>query len=41
MEDVKWLLKKYGFLIVLLVIIVVTSSIIMGKRGSEKSAEEV
>lgn len=41
MEDVKWLLKKYGFLIVLMIIIVLVSSIIWGKRGSEKSAEEV
>ena len=41
MEDVKWLLKKYGFIIVLMVIIVVISSIILGKRGSEKNAEEV
>lgn len=41
MEDVKWLLKKYGSLIVLMVIIVITGSIILGKRGSEKNAEEV
>ena len=41
MEDVKWLLKKYGLLIVLMVIIVVICSIIFGKRGSEKNAEEV
>ena len=41
MEDVKWLLKKYGFLIVLMVVIVVICSIIFGKRGSEKNAEEV
>jgi len=40
-KDVKWLLKKYGFLIVLMVIIVVICSIIFGKRGSEKNAEEV
>jgi len=40
-EDVKWLLKKYGFLIVLMVVIVVICSIILGKRGSEKNAEEV
>jgi len=40
-EDVKWLLKKYGFLIVMMVIIVVTSSIILEKWGSEKNAEEV
>lgn len=41
MEDVKWLLKKRGFLIVLMAIIVVISSIILGKRSSEKNAEEV
>ncbi len=41
MEDVKWLLKKYGFLIVLMVIIVVIISIILGKRSSEKNVEKV
>lgn len=41
MEDVKWLLKKYGFLIVMLIVIVVIISIVLGKRSSEKSAEEV
>ena len=41
MEDVKWLLKKYGFHIVMIVIIVVTSSTIWGKWASEKNAEEV
>lgn len=41
MEDVKWLIKKYGFFIVLMVIIVITGSIVLGKRGSEKNAEEV
>lgn len=41
MEDVKWLIKKYGIFIVLMVIIVIISSIVLGKRGSEKNAEEV
>ena len=41
MEDVKWLLKKYGFLIVLMVIIVVICSIIFEKMDSEKNTEEV
>ena len=41
MEDVKWLIKKYGFFIVLMVILVIIGSIVLGKRGSEKSAEEV
>ena len=41
MEDVKWLIKKYGFFIVLMVIIVIIGSIVLGKRGSEKNAEEV
>ena len=41
MEDVKWLLKKYGFLMVLMVIIVIAGSIAWGKRGTEKNAEEV
>ena len=41
MEDVKWLIKKYGFFIVLMVIIVITGNIVLGKRGSEKNAEEV
>ena len=41
MEDVKWLLKKYGSLIVLMVIIVITGSIVLGKRSSERNAEEV
>jgi len=40
-EDVKWLIKKYGFFIVLMVIIVIIGSIVLGKRGSEKNAEEV
>lgn len=39
MEDVKWLLKKCGFLIVLMAIIIITGSIVLGKRGPEKSAE--
>lgn len=41
MEDVKWLLKKYGSLIALMVIIVITGSIVLGKRSSERNAEEV
>ena len=41
MEDVKWLIKKYGFFIVLMVIFVIIGSIVLGKRGSEKNAEEV
>ena len=41
MEDVKWLIRKYGFFIVLMVIIVIIGSIVLGKRGSEKNAEEV
>ena len=41
MEDVKWLIKKYGFLIVLMVIIVIIESIIFVKRESEKNAQEV
>ena len=41
MEDVKWLIKKYGFFIVLMVILVIIGSIVLGKRGSEKNAEEV
>lgn len=41
MEDVKWLIKKYGFFIVLMVIIVIISSIVLGKRCSEKNAAEV
>ena len=41
MEDVKWLIKKYGFFIVLMVIIVIIGSIVLGKRSSERNAEEV
>ena len=41
MEDVKWLIIKYGFFIVLMVILVIIGSIVLGKRGSEKNAEEV
>ncbi len=37
----KWLIKKYGFFIVLMVILVIIGSIVLGKRGSEKNAEEV
>ena len=41
MEDVEWLFKKYGSLIGLMVIVVIISSIVFGKRGSERMAEEV
>lgn len=41
MEDVKWIFKKYGSLIVVMVIIVIISSIVLGKRDSERRAEEV
>lgn len=41
MEDVKWLLKNYGFLIIMLLIIVVVSSIFFGKKVSEKNVEEI
>ena len=41
MEDVKWLLKKYGFLISLMVMIVIAGSIVWEKRDPEKKAEEV
>ncbi|MDE6203479.1 MAG: ATP F0F1 synthase subunit B, partial [Lachnospiraceae bacterium] len=40
-EEVKWILKKYGFLIALIVIVVIVSSIVLGKRGPEKNAEVV
>lgn len=41
MEDVKWLLKNYVFLIIMLLIIVVVSSIFFGKKVFEKNVEEV
>ena len=41
MEDVKWLIKKYGFFFFFMVILVIIGSIVLGKRGSEKNAEEV
>lgn len=41
MEDVKWLLKRYGFLIVLMVVIVIAGSIAWGKGGTKRNAEEV
>ena len=41
MEDVKWLLKKYGFLIVLMAVIVITGSIALGKRDTKRNTEEV
>lgn len=41
MEDVKWLFKKYGFLLMPAMIIVIVSSIVLCGRGSERNAEEV
>ena len=41
MEDVKWFLRKYSFLIVPMIIVVIISSIVLGKRDSERSVEEV
>lgn len=43
MEDVKWLLKKWGFLILMLLIVVITGVICWGKLHTEerKVAEEV
>ena len=41
MEDVKWLLKRYGSLIALMAIIVITGSIVWGKRDTKRNAEEV
>lgn len=43
MEDVKWLLKKWGFLILMLLIAVITGGICWGKLHTEerKVAEEV
>lgn len=41
MENVKWLLRKYGFVIVPMIIVVIISGIVSGKRGSARSAEEV
>ncbi|SOY30384.1 hypothetical protein AMURIS_03111 [Acetatifactor muris] len=41
MEDVKWLLKRYGSLIVLMAVIVITGSIALGRRDTERNAEEV
>ena len=43
MEDVKWLLKKWGFLILMLLIVVITGVICGGKLHTEerKVAEEV
>lgn len=41
MEDVKWLLKRYGSLIVLMAVIVITGSIALGKRDTERNVEEV
>ena len=43
MEDIKWLLKKWGFLILMLLIVVITGVICWGKLHTEerKVAEEV
>lgn len=41
MEDVKWLLKRYGSLIALMAVIVITGSIALGKRDTKRNAEEV
>ena len=41
MEDVKWLLKRYGSFIVLIVVLVITGSIALGKRDTERNTEEV
>lgn len=41
MEDVKWLLKRYGSFIVLMVVLVITGSIALGKRDTERNTEEV
>ena len=41
MEDVKWLLKRYGSLIVLTAVLVITVSIALGKRDRKRNTEEV
>lgn len=41
MEDVKWLLNKYGFLFLSLLIIVVIGSFFIGTKDSDKKDEEV
>lgn len=41
MKDVKWILKKYSFLIVLLVLIAIAGSIIFGKKESKQRTEVV
>lgn len=41
MKDVKWLLKKYGFLIVLMVIVAVTGSIVLGKDRAADTDRQV
>lgn len=41
MEDVKWLLKRYGSLIALMAVIVIIGSISLGKRDTKRNAEEV
>ncbi len=40
MEDVKWLFKRYDFLIVLMAVIVITGSIALGKRDTKRNTEE-
>lgn len=40
MENIKWLIKKYGFYIVLIIMLTMMS-IILGRKNSEKKAEEV
>ena len=37
MEDVKWLLKKWGFLILMLLIVVITGVICGGTEGGRGS----
>ena len=41
MEDMKWLLRKYVFLIVSMIIVVIICSIVFGERSPERNAEEV
>ncbi len=41
MKEMKWLFKKYGFLIVLTVSIVIAGCLVLGRTVSEKNEEEV
>ena len=41
MEDVKWLLRRYGSFIVLMAVIVIMGGIALGKRDTERNTEEV